>query len=188
MKTNLEYFVREHRDQFDSEVPSTMILQNINTAKNKKRQIKITDFSIRQIAASTIIFLSGISIILLMQIKDPKLASHKINNTTTTAIDDEIINQNDIHKMIQIIQIKQTQLKEIETADPVLYKNFTADIKKLNTYYNNLQDEIKINPNKELLLEAMIQNLQLQQEVLNKQLQIIQNLKKTKNESHSKNI
>lgn len=188
MKSNLEYFIQEHRDQFDSEVPDAKILKYINTVKTKKKKINFTEFSIRQIAASTIIFLSGISIILLMQMKDPKINRHHDNNAEQINLNEESNDQNDIHKMVQIIQIKQSQLKEIENANPSLYRNFTNDLKKLDTYYNKLQDELKINPNKEQILEAMIQNLQLQQEVLNKQLQIIQNLKQTKNESINKNI
>lgn len=187
MKSNLEYFIQEHRDEFDSEVPDGKILKYINTVKTRKK-INFTEFSIRQIAASTIIFLSGISIILLMQIKDPRINRHHNIDAAQSNVEDESVNQNDIHKMVQIIQIKQSQLKEIQKVNPDLYRNFTNDLKKLDTYYNKLQDELKINPNKEQLLEAMIQNLQLQQEVLNQQLQIIQNLKHTKNESVNKNI
>jgi hypothetical protein len=57
----------------------------------------------------------------------------------------------------------------------------------LDTTYITLKKQLSIAPNKELLIEAMIQNLQLQLQVLNQQLNIINQIKKSKNDNHDKN-
>jgi hypothetical protein len=49
-----------------------------------------------------------------------------------------------------------------------------------------LKLKLPANPNRELLLEAMLQNLQLQSELLNRQLLIIKEIKQ-KNKQYEKN-
>ena len=87
-----------------------------------------------------------------------------------------------------MVEIKQVELKKIEKLDPALYKIFTESLDKLNSYYYSLKNEFDKTPNKEQLLEAMIQNLRLQQELLNQQLSIFQSIKQQKNEKHNKTI
>jgi len=87
--------------------------------------------------------------------------------------------------------LKQSELKQIEKDHPELYQRFVKDMNKLDSSYQALKTELPKNANRELLLEAMIQNLRLQTELLNQQLSIIKQLnqKNTKeNESSSKSI
>jgi phage shock protein A len=74
-------------------------------------------------------------------------------------------------------------LKAIKTDEPFLYKKFSFDIKRLDSTYTLLKQQLPVNPNKEELLEAMIYNLQLQIELLNQQLNIIQKIKQSKSTS-----
>jgi hypothetical protein len=79
----------------------------------------------------------------------------------------------------------------MQQADPVLYNQFIKDITRLDSSYNALQTQLPENPNREQLLEAMIQNLRLQTDLLNEQLLIIQKIKQSKNkinETNSKSI
>ena len=66
-------------------------------------------------------------------------------------------------------------------------RRFTKDIDQLDSSYNILKNQLSATPNRELLLEAMIQNLQLQLNVLNQQLNIIHQIKQSKKYSHEKN-
>jgi hypothetical protein len=49
-----------------------------------------------------------------------------------------------------------------------------------------LKKELPVNPNREQLLEAMIENLRLQTEILNQQLSIINEIKASKNNNHER--
>ena len=55
----------------------------------------------------------------------------------------------------------------------------------LDSSYHSLQEQIPGNPNRETLIQAMIQNLQLQIELLNKQLIITEQIKQQKTKNHA---
>jgi hypothetical protein len=68
-----------------------------------------------------------------------------------------------------------------------LYEQFADDIKILDSSYHSLQQQVPGNPNKETLIQAMIQNLQLQIDLLNKQLIITEQIKQKKSKNHASN-
>jgi hypothetical protein len=92
-----------------------------------------------------------------------------------------------VNEFAKLIDMKQEELKLLSKEQPQLYHKFTTDIIQLDSSYNALKNQLSVSPNKEMLLEAMIQNLQLQLNVLNQQLNIIQQIKQSKNDSHEKN-
>ena len=86
----------------------------------------------------------------------------------------------EMYHYAKLVEIKQNQLKAIEKDEPLLYKQFSADVYKLDSVYHSLQDQLPRNPNREQLLEAMLQNLQLQMGLLNHQLDIIKQINHSK--------
>ncbi|HLX92631.1 MAG TPA: hypothetical protein VKR32_13160, partial [Puia sp.] len=76
------------------------------------------------------------------------------------------------------------ELKKIKKDEPLLYKQFSSDVYKLDTVYQSLKKQLPKNPNREQLLEAMIQNLQLQMELLNRQLNIIKQINNSKKSAY----
>ena len=95
---------------------------------------------------------------------------------------DEFENSMDeeMYHYAKLVEIKQNQLKAIEKDEPLLYKQFFADVYKLDSVYHSLQSQLPRNPNREQLLEAMLQNLQLQMGLLNHQLDIIKQINHSK--------
>lgn len=95
---------------------------------------------------------------------------------------EEIENSMDeeMYHYAKLVEIKQSQLKAIEKDEPLLYKQFNADVYKLDSVYHSLQSQLPRNPNREQLLEAMLQNLQLQMGLLNHQLDIIKQINHSK--------
>ena len=85
-----------------------------------------------------------------------------------------------MNQFVQLIGLKQDQLKTLAKEQPELYKKFTSAINQLDSSYNTLKNQLSSTPNRELLLGAMIQNLQLQLNVLNQQLNIINQIKESK--------
>ncbi|MGZ5255774.1 MAG: hypothetical protein ACXWCT_15305 [Flavitalea sp.] len=90
-----------------------------------------------------------------------------------------------IYHFRELIGLKQAELEQLKADYPDLYKQFVTDINELDSSYQSLKINLAENPNREMLLEAMIQNLQLQSELLNRQLMIIKEIKQ-KNKSHEK--
>jgi hypothetical protein len=86
----------------------------------------------------------------------------------------------------KIVEIKQRELKILAKDEPQVYQQFSEDIGKLDSVYHNLEFHLSKKQNSEQLLEAMIQNLQLQMQILNKQLHIIKQLNQSKKEAYEK--
>jgi archaellum component FlaC len=92
----------------------------------------------------------------------------------------------EMRQFVKMIDMKQEELKKLAIEQPALYQQFTNDLNQLDSSYAELKKQLNTVTNKELLLEAMIQNLQLQLSVLNQQLNIIHQIKE-KSKSHEKN-
>jgi predicted nucleic acid-binding Zn-ribbon protein len=79
----------------------------------------------------------------------------------------------------QAIEKKQEELIRLTTDNPELYKEFSTDLDRLEKSYVNLRTELPQTPNQEALIQAMIQNLQWQIDLLNQQLTILQRIKQS---------
>jgi hypothetical protein len=93
----------------------------------------------------------------------------------------------EVFHFTQLIELKQNELKQIEKEHPELYHQFVRDINKLDSSYQALKMELPRNANRELLLEAMIQNLKLQSDLLNQQLFIIKKINESNSKSNDNN-
>lgn len=110
--------------------------------------------------------------------QNTSLASNdKIRKNENTEADDEM---GALVHFTKIIHSKQKQLITIKKYSPELYEHFVTDYNKLDKSYNDLKEAMKTNPNKEVLLEKMIANLQLQIDLLNEQLKVVHEINKTK--------
>ena len=89
---------------------------------------------------------------------------------------------NEAAAIYKSITVKQEELKTIADTDPELYKQFAGDLATLDSSYRVLQSQAATSPNHDVIIKAMIQNLQLQAELLSRQLLIINQFKKSKKE------
>lgn len=79
-----------------------------------------------------------------------------------------------------MIETKRQEIKRFAQTDPDLYREFSAEIEALDRDYQRLKAELPQTPNQEELLKAMIENLQTQVDILNRQLSIIQRVNQAK--------
>ena len=86
----------------------------------------------------------------------------------------------------KLIEIKHEELKTLQKDEPLLYRQFSADVQKLDSVYHSLKTQLPNNSNREQLMEAMISNLQLQIGLLNRQLKIIKQIKHSKKSAYEK--
>lgn len=96
------------------------------------------------------------------------------------------IEEEELFHYTRLIEIKQGQMAQLKKNEPELYEAFSADMNRLEADYQSLKQQFKEGLNREMLLEAMIQNLKMQSDLLNKQLEILKEVhhKKKKNESY----
>ncbi|SDE19014.1 anti-sigma factor [Niabella drilacis] len=88
----------------------------------------------------------------------------------------------------RLIEIKQKEIATLKNNYPELFEQFSEDLTTLDRSYTTLKHKYDEGLNSEQLLTAMIENLKLQTELLNKQLEITKKLKQQKNEASYKNI
>lgn len=191
MKQGLEKFVNDHRADFDDATPSAHIWRAIDKEMNAAPKTKSVVISIKWLrwsAAAAIIIIVGTVLWLQPFSNQPKqpqsIAGNNNDSTQAPALPNEYAQQ--VYHFTQLIELKNAELKKIEKDQPELYKEFAADITRLDSSYQALQTQLPGNPNQEVLIQAMIENLQVQIDVLNKQLSIIQRIKQQKNGNDEK--
>jgi ABC-type oligopeptide transport system substrate-binding subunit len=195
MSKNLENFIRENRDGFDTASPSSKIWQEIEkeiTGNPKKAPVHFMKKKWWAVAAAAVLLITTAAVYIVLQqpnanitvaVKKPimpveKNEPHDIDIAT---IDPGYARQ--VAQFSGLIEEKQKELQLIQTDQPSLYGKFSNDIKRLDSTYHLLKHELPVNPNKEELLQAMIYNLQLQINLLNQQLNIIQKIKEAKSKT-----
>lgn len=195
MSTRLDDFISNHRDDFDSEVPGSEVWNKIaQRVVPAKKSAKVFSFSAWKIsAAAAVLVIMGM---LAARYFIPETNTHSMAQVEKS-VDTVGLNEinpayaQQVYQFTKLVELKQEELKSFEKEQPELYKQFVSDIHQLDSNYHVLKLELPANPNREQLLEAMLQNLKMQMDLINRQLLIIDQIKtskKTNHESNSKNL
>lgn len=185
-KDRLERFVRDNRDGFDAFLPQDSLWGRIESSipsvpsepqQNVKRLSANPYFDWR-IAAGVLLAL-GVGYLFYLNkeygvTRDPSVA------LKVPAYAREF-NQYNV-----MIDEKRSEILKLASSNPELYRDFSADLKSLEVSYQNLKSDLGNAPNQEALIRAMIENLQYQVDLLNRQLNILQRINKA-TQSHEKN-
>jgi hypothetical protein len=192
---NLEKFIRDNREDFDAYQPSSDVWNNLEkefgtaTPGGVVRSMQWRKWA----AAAAVLFFISTGVYFLLKektvvISDPVANKTKASTDTPAkaanpevdlaGIDPEYAKE--VTQFNKLIEARYTELKKVEKEEPVLYSQFAGDIQKLEASYKALRSQLPVNPNKEMLLQAMIQNLQLQIDLLNQQLNIIHQINQSK--------
>lgn len=184
MSKRLEDFITANRSAFDDKEPPVKAWDHIEAAlagKNKQSFLFTPLFKWSMAAAAVVLI--SLSVYLLMEKKPPAPLYAGVTKPADTIV---IADVPEVNQFAQMIAVKQQELKMLAKEQPELYQRFSNDINQLDSSYITLKKQLGATPNRELLIEAMIQNLQLQLNVLNQQLNIINQIKQQKNYSHEK--
>lgn len=193
MSSKLKKFIWDNRAAFDNEVPSDKIWENIETSfvpKQKKKSIIRPLYKWSMVAAAMLIIATGVYFIAFKE--SPEITTPEITTSPQGPAGEPDLNKlapeyaPQMNQFVKMIDMKQEELKVIAKERPELYHKFTKAINQLDSSYSTLKNQLGASPNREMLLEAMIQNLQLQLSVLNQQLNIINQIKAQKKYSHEK--
>ena len=190
MSNRLEQFIRDNRESFDDVEPSPAIWKSVkDDLKPSASTSRLVWMNSRKLVAAAAVLVLILAAIFLFLNKSPKKNEQQMAGKTNTTVAPDLLTEinptyaKEVYHFTQLIELKQDELKQIAKDQPELYKQFVGDITRLDSSYNALKKELPANPNREQLLEAMIQNLQLQTELLNQQLMIIKKIKQSKQSS-----
>jgi hypothetical protein len=200
MSSDLEKFIRKNRGDFDGVDPSNKVWKNIEQSLPVKKEAK--RFTIRDIykwsAAAAIFFIALTSVYFLFIRKLPNSDRDEIPTVKTeqptnpsrldnfNSISIEYATQ--FKQAEQAVEDRQKQLRAAIANDPALYHKFQQDLNTLDSSYRMLREQASHSINGDVIIKAMIQNLQLQSELLGRQLMIIHEYKTTKTSTNEKNI
>jgi hypothetical protein len=191
MSSRLEQFIHDNREAFDGDEPNPLLWKKLEKQLpadgNNKRIYRMAILRWSAVAATTI--LVTLAVFYFIGSRRNNDFAGKLSNAQTNEIITAInpAYAKEVYHFTQLIELKQSELKKIEREQPELYKEFIGDITTLDSSYNALKGELPQNPNREQLLEAMIDNLRLQTELLNHQLLIIKKIKQAKKASNENN-
>jgi len=200
MSSDLEKFISKNRGDFDDADPAGKVWKNIERSLPVKKEAK--HFTIRDIykwsAAAAIFFIALTSIYFLFIKKTPGNDPEKTSTVRTGAQESpsRLDNFNSISieyaaefkEATQAVEERQKELRTAIANDPALYRKFQQDLNILDSSYRLLREQASQSVNGDVIIKAMIQNLQLQSELLGRQLMIIHEYKTTKTSTNEKNI
>ncbi len=188
-KDNLERFVRDNREAFDDRKPPNELWQRIETGLNVQNPARTSPF--RQTWRNQSLFGRNLF--------DWRVAASLafialtggflyMNHQYGVAHQPEVVAASptyaqEVVQYTQLIEDKRTVLQQLTEDNPALYREFATDLDRLEKSYQGLKADLPQNPNQDMLIQAMIQNLQIQINLLNEQLRIIQRIKQQTHEN-----
>ncbi|HEX7845044.1 MAG TPA: hypothetical protein VF476_04525 [Chitinophagaceae bacterium] len=189
MSDKLKQFINDNREAFDADAPQSKLWDALQQKLEAKNKVKSFSFRKPLLWAASFagLMILSVSIYSILQKKERGDVQESAGTETEIVELLDPIQARQISQFHEVIELKQTELKLLEKEQPELYKEFITDINSLDSSYTALKAKLPDNPNREMLLEAMINNLQLQSDLLTRQLRIIKEIKQKKY-SHEKQI
>ncbi|MGY3215420.1 hypothetical protein [Mucilaginibacter sp. HD30] len=168
MSSRLDDFIKNNREQFDDLEPADELWQHIERglprpAYTERFKKKTFSFGFVLRVAATVILIMAIGFTGYL-----KLSSR----VDLAAINPDYAQQQAHYA--SLVETKRSALKAVTKADPQLYKEFDTEFARMDSVYKRLRNELSVSPDREKVLRAMIQNLQIQTQVLNQQLNMVQ--------------
>lgn len=188
MKKSIEEFARENRGAFDMrKIDEAVWLRIKKELKQpvRKRSVLSSLYFKWTAAAAILIIAVGI---LIYHFNKPGEIVGKTNTDIIYKQYPEFDSR--IKSFASLIETKERSIKKIENEHPDIYSLFTQNLNVLKKDYENLEQELRVNPNKSVLLGQMMDNLELQVRLLTQQLRLINDYKeslKRKNEEATNN-
>ncbi|WP_424963596.1 hypothetical protein [Ekhidna sp.] len=165
MGDQLEKFIMDNREAFDTATPTDKTWSKIDQRLTKKGSVWP---SIWKVAA--MLFMA--STIFLMIDKNTDEKEGPILSEEFTQAEDYYVT---------LINQKRQAIKSQLT--PEQHEQFLVEIDQLDSMYVELKKTYQTNASNDRVMDAMINNLQLRLDILNKQLDILENIKNQNNES-----
>jgi len=177
-KDSLEKFILDKKEEFNQEEPRPGVWEQINAGLEQEfrdtKVVKLQWYSQAWKAAA--VFLLMVSAFLLW---DRYNLSDEISagEPGKTAIDFQEV---EVYYTSMIDQKKEL-VETFKISESGVKESFIADLKHLDSMYDDLGKELKETGNQKVV-DAMINNLKLRIQILDRQLTILEQMKKTKDD------
>jgi len=173
MKDKLENFIKSHRAEFDDLEPREDTWSKIQDQLMKSE--KKRDFTWMWKAAAVIFLCISVGLAIERTLKEDVdiLAEASGTAKSRSAELSEVEGY-----YTQLISQKRAEIKNVIDRKGLVDVELLKDMEQLDMMYAKLKKDLKRNQNDERLINAMIQNLQLRVEILNKQLRILERISK----------
>ena len=198
MSNDFEKFIRKNRNDFDDAGPSDKVWKEIEKTLPIKKEAR--RFTIRDIykwsAAAAVFFIAVTSAYFIFINKGKYSHENSPAGTEEQRSPSRFESFNSVSMEFaaefkearQAVENRQKELRSAVASDPELYRKFQDDLNTLDSTYRLLRDQADQSMNRDVIIKAMIDNLQLQSELLGRQLMIIKEIKPTKTSKNEKNI
>ena len=174
MSKKLEEYIREHKKSFEVGIPSDQLWSKIETALDREKVKKPLRVPLWFGIAASLILVLVVTFI---------YTYHKRDRSVELAD----VNPGYAHKEMKfasLIEQKKDSLMVYAQENPKLYSEFSADLQKLGADYENLKKQLQNSSNQQLVVRAMVKNLELQLQVVSQQLSIINEVSQYKRENN----
>jgi len=189
MEDKLKKYVQEHREDFDSFEPRPDLWQDICQKLDEKKPPRIIPFYQRSLwrYAASVILLMGIGYGLVqygksMRTADPVAAT----DTPLRSIAPEMAEVETYY--LSVIQKKQKERSAYDLKKLGVDQDFSGELSRLDSSYVQLKKELSTNPNKQPVIDAMVQNLQIRIRILNQQIEVLNRIKQIKTQNQDENV
>ncbi|MFB9865193.1 hypothetical protein [Rufibacter immobilis] len=185
MKDKLKDFVQDHRDEFDSFAPRPDLWQDIAAElqqENSKPMLAVAPepaqakvFSLNWNTAFR--YAAAVAVLVMVAFTARYFISNSADQTGSVAATQPVTLDKIAPELrqietqyVQVIQEKKSELRALGVGD--------IQFADLDSAYNELKKELYTTPNKEVLLQAMSDNLKMRIALLNQQLEVLENRSK----------
>jgi hypothetical protein len=182
MEDKLKQFVQGHREEFDSFEPRPDLWQDLSRQLDEqKKSSRVIPFFQRPVwrYAASIVLLIGIGYGLVQYGKSlvvtPPTASTEI---PLKEFAPEMVEVESYY--MSVIHEKQRERNAYDLQKLGLAKDFTGELGKLDSAYVQLKKQLTTNPNKQMVIDAMVRNLQIRIGILNQQLEVLNQIQEVK--------
>jgi len=180
--SKLEKFIRNNREEFDMDEPSNELWGKIQRELRPEIKLKPLRRGLNywKIAAVILLLISSALLVdkwIGMQQKAPVQAEKYFTDEFKEAE----------HFYMQLAAEKKAILEKKCKDDPQYKAEFLSEINDLDNQYKQLKDDLKYG-NQDEIMDAMVVNLQLRIEILNRQLEIIESINKKEKNDENINI
>ncbi|PIB34606.1 hypothetical protein BFP72_03870 [Reichenbachiella sp. 5M10] len=179
MKDRLEKWVVEHRNDFDDLEPRSDLWDRIagDMEKRNAESIPLKKYAWVWQAAAVVFVCVTLGLLVERSLKQPIDVAGPVE-----------VEQEDIQEVERyytaLIQERKAEIRLVMSQSDVMDEQLLDDLDDLDLMYAELKKDLAKNQNNEKLIHAMIRNLQLRVEILNKQLKILDQLIKYENDEN----
>ena len=168
MGDQFEKFIIENREAFDAGEPSDKVWQGVEKTLSKKQSFLSIAWKV-----TALLFMASTILLVIDRFNQ---------NAAGPVLSDEFEQAEDYYVNLISIKRKEITLK----LTPEDQAKFLSDIDQLDEMYLELKQTYQTNASNDRVVNAMISNLQLRLKILNKQLEILENINNPNDEERER--